>query len=606
MTSLLFHSPKGGASSSSSSSSSANPFLALANFYEQELTDLQIDARLSDARRASTTASSSSSSSSGSRPYRQQHKTVPSPAARTHHQHLFPSSPALSSSSSTSSSFSSPTLSSQSPASGKYTHQDPRYRYTQPEDEFHTFSQGPPLHTLVPPNVHGAANADTAEHLKQRQDYYAREARLRSQDRNDGLGPILDFSEELHWGPETAVTGVPRRRLEDHLASKHFNPYGESPARSGRPQEQLQHRSPEKPRGSRASSQQEQVWMDQRRELTQMQLETLDKVWGEATTSATSSLHVTADPTAAIAGGSLASTFKDAAATLPSSWPLAPWAIETEAAFMEFEMIHKDSGPTMMSRQTYEAPQITTALVSYTRDESLKQAVDWTEEFSRLELNTATDVAANEGTVQKERRRSIKTCGYMLDARRRSIHTGMEELDPLTLVSSFSDLTSSTSLSQEASSRPREALDVSMAKQGFLATEAPMSTSARITLPRLESRIEPNLTRRDPEIYNDDVFEGDMLQAWMDTLAQEKQEADERSKEAKEKSRLEKEEEEEEEEKDTSVTGADITPQDRLVLEVALRRLNALMHQLDRRQGQLTGEKRTTDHPNVTSTVRSH
>ncbi|KAF9941771.1 hypothetical protein BGZ67_004109 [Mortierella alpina] len=592
MASLLFQAPKGGvSSSSSSSSSSANPFLALSNFYEQELTDLQIDARLSDT-----------SSSSTSRLHRQQHKSAPhqTTAVRSRHQHLFPSSPASSSASS------SPPL-FQSPASGKYTHQDPNYSYTQTEDEFHTFSQGPPLHTLVQPNVHGAANADITKHLKQRQDYYAREARLRSQDRNDGLGPILDFSEELRWRPETAAAGVPHNRLEDHLASRHFNPYGDSSARTGRQQERPQHRSLEKLKGSQASSQQEQVWIDHSLELTQMQLDTLDKVWDEAAPSSTSNFCATAHPSAAIAGGSLASTFKDAAASLPSSWPLAPWAIETEAALMEFETIYKDYGPTPRSRQSYAASQITTAPISFIQEESLWQAVDWADEFSLVDLNTATDAAAKDGTLQKERRGSIKTCGYMLDAKRRSISTGMEELDPLTLVSSFSDLTSVISPSQDASSSPLEALDVPTAEQGIPRTLAPMFNSVRTILFRLDSRMETNLTQKDPEICNDDVFEGDMLQAWMDTLAQEKQEADERSKEEKEKLRLEKEEEEEAQaQKDTSETGADITQQDRLVLEVALRRLNALMHQLDRRQGQLSGEKRATDHTNATSTVRLH
>ncbi|KAF9951532.1 hypothetical protein BGZ72_006993 [Mortierella alpina] len=596
MTSLLFQAQKGGASSSSSSSSSSsNPFLALSNFYEQELTDLQIDARLSDTTRGS----SSSSSSSSSRLYRQQHKTLPSSSVphqttRTRRQHLFPSSPASSSSSS-----SSPSL--QSTAPSKYTHQDTSSHYTQAEDEFHTFSQGLPLHTLVQPSVHVAASADIAEHLKQREDYYAREARLRSQDRNDGLGPILDFSEES-GRTETAAAGVTPRGLEDHLASRHFNPYADSPVRMDRQQERLQHRSLEKRRGSRASSQQEQVWMDHGL-LNQVQSDKLDEAWHEAATNARLAANSSA---AAIAGGSLASTFKDAAASLPSSWPLAPWAIETEAALMEFETIYKDYGPTPLSRQIYASPQITTTPMSFTQEESLKQATNWTEEFSRMESNTAADVTANDKSLLKERRGSIKTCGYMLDAKRRSVSFGMEELDPLTLVSSFSDLTSITSPSQDASNRPMETVHVATAGQGVQLTATPMSDSSWNNLPKLESRMEPNLTRKDAEVCNDDVFEGDMLQAWMDTLAQEKQEADERSKEEKEKLRLEKEEEEAQAQEDASVTGADVTVQDRLVLEVALRRLNALMHQLDRRQGQSSDEKRATDHQNATSTVRLH
>ncbi|KAG0373124.1 hypothetical protein BGX24_012116, partial [Mortierella sp. AD032] len=192
MTSL-FQSGKATSSSSSStssSSSSANPFQALAHFYEQELSDLDVDFRLQKQEQTEPRLNSSS--------------------------HLFPSSSA-------------PTANDTWPSAS-------------PQDEFRIFSQRPSATPKWDPHASshlhstsiepGQKQADIDEYLKHRQDYYAREARIRSQDRHDGLGPIIDYS-------------VPRSY--SHSGRPHHHPHTDSGLEN---------------RGPRGSSQLEQVWMD--------------------------------------------------------------------------------------------------------------------------------------------------------------------------------------------------------------------------------------------------------------------------------------------------------------------------------------------------------
>ncbi|KAG0207355.1 hypothetical protein BGX28_001363 [Mortierella sp. GBA30] len=664
MASLLFQASKGGPSSSS-----ANPLQALTHFYEQELTDLQIDARLQ-----------SSSSSVSSRQYRQQTRYLSSqsPQPTKVRNHLFPSSPPLSSSSSSSSSTSS-SSSSLSPsfaASSKYTHQNTSSSpYTQAEEDFNAFCQGPPsFQTPVRRNAmpRAGTNVDMTDYLQQRHDYYSREANLRSQDRNDGLGPIFDFSKQQEWPqvrPDKDVSNAStideRRRhhlTDDHLFARHYNPYGQQP------QQQEGHQSHEPLEGlreRRASTQQEQVWMDLgldhqsststmktqlHHHLPPPPLEIMDKIWNEnAATITTTPSFIDPFPTvmgstismmqdtnhtsAAVSGGSLVSTFRHAAASLPSSWPLAPWAIETEAALMEFETIYKDYGSKVQLHRQHVQPQhqqpqnpaatlhlTATTLMTLSQEEQLKseQAVNWADEFSRVEsavsangtltsrIASAAEGSRTDNFRREERRGSIKTCGYMLDAKKggnlgigicNDVNKDMDLSDPTALLSSFSAMTIADTPSQYTCDRSLES--PSLASSAFSSryqtkTSTATAPNTWISSPMmLESISEPGLRREEKagEIFNDDVFEGDMLQAWMETLAQEKQEADERAKEDEEKTNKEPAQVQEQESQSREMTGTEaMSQQDRLVLDMALRRLNALMHQLDHRQNPLGGE----------------
>ncbi|KAF9907077.1 hypothetical protein EC991_011295 [Linnemannia zychae] len=103
--------------------------------------------------------------------------------------------------------------------------------------------------------------------------------------------------------------------------------------------------------------------------------------------------------------------------------------------------------------------------------------------------------------------------------------------------------------------------------------------------PLSELRVTGTKPKEQPgQVFNDDLFEGDMLQAWMDTLALEKQEADEQERE---QARAVSEVTEGKSDKQETT--------DQVVLEVALRRLNLLMHQLGHTQKSLAPSFARTD-----------
>ncbi|KAG0023681.1 hypothetical protein BGZ82_010677 [Podila clonocystis] len=552
MTSLLFQS--GGKGSSSSSSSSSNPFQALAHFYEQEVTDNHID-----------TCLQSSSSTASSRHFRQQQpQRHHSHQAKSHHH--FPSSSSI---------------------------KDTFVRNNTDTDHgYQSFSNtisSPPHSTLT-----GHA-ADISEYLKQRQEYYLRESNLRSRDRNDGLGPIIDYSL------------LSKSRELGHLTTNHYghahkdNALGNHRQREG------------------ATTQQEQVWLDISRaeSLKKDKAQDWNSLWNQSGTS----------NSADTPSGSIASSFMDAAAALPSSWPLAPWAIETQAAIMEFEAIYKDYGPQYPSPMAHSPVQ-----------KGLPHSTaSWAEEFSNPKAHTIDESAQAEDPKREvaplfERRGSVKTCGFMFDTK----HQGLLPEESLIVSLGSSSTVTSTLPSmepvskkpatgynddvfegdmmkawmetldqekREADERIREQAQVRMSTiipVAVAANKSPVLETPSETLfeddmlqawmntleqekqeadERLQEEGEkitgpvphPLLTQP-KEVFNDDVFEGDMTDSWMSVLEQEKRKADERIRE-------------QEEAKKESVD----TVKDKEILDMALRRLNALMHQLDHGQKRQLG-----------------
>ncbi|KAG0351639.1 hypothetical protein BG005_008859 [Podila minutissima] len=559
MTSLLFQS--GGKGSSLPSSSSSNPLQALAHFYEQEVTDNHIDARLQ-----------SSSSTASSRHFRQQQQQQ-----QHHHNyqakdhHLFPSS-----------------SSSKDAFARGNTDTDHGYQ------SFSNTISSPPHSTLA-----GHA-ADIPEYLKQRQEYYLREANLRSRDRKDGLGPIIDFSL------------LSKSREPGHLTTNHYG-------HAHRDHALGIHRQREG-----ATTQQEQVWLDISRveSLKKDQAQDWNILWNQSGTSNSTN----------VPSGSIASSFLDAAAALPSSWPLAPWAIETQAAIMEFESIYKDYGPQYRSPMAH-------ALVQEGLPHST--APSWAEEFSKVKTHNIDESAQVEDPECKtpppqERRGSVKTCGFMFDTKHQSL---LPEESLMASLGSSSTLTFTLPTMEPVSEKPatgynddvfegdmmkawmetleqekREAderireqaqvpmsaiVPVAVAANEYPVPETPsailfeddMMQAWMNTLEQekqeADERIQEDeekitgpalhpLPTQPKEVFNDDVFEGDMTSSWMSVLKQEKREADERIRE-------------QEEAKKESVD----TVKDKEILDMALRRLNALMHQLDHGQKRRLGLGRT-------------
>ncbi|KAF9371748.1 hypothetical protein CPB97_001755 [Podila verticillata] len=552
MTSLLFQSAGKGSSSSStfsspSLSSSSNSFQALAHFYEQELTENHIDARLS--------------SSSTSRHFRQQQQPQQNQHTKCHH--LFPSS-----------------------SSNKDTFTQRGISDTDHGYQSFSNSISPPHSTLT----NGHANADISEYLKQRQEYYLREANLRSRDRNDGLGPIVDFS-----------MLAKSRELGDHLTASHYN------------HAQRDHTHVHLQKQREATTQQEQVWLDiTRAESLKKDKIDWNSIWSQEASSSTTIPN----------SGSMASSFVDAAVALPSSWPLAPWAIETQAAIMEFEAIHKDYGPQY--RPIAHAPVEGLPVRS--------TATSWADEFSKAQTHIPDEGAQTEDHKPKvqspfqERRGSVKTCGFMFDTKYQGL---LPEEAFITSLGSTSTII--PTLAMELSKEPATAYnddvfegDMMKAWMETLEQEA-REANERIrrqtqvpevpTVAPLVPAIAPV-----PELPSECLFEDDMMQAWMNTLEQEKQEADERIQEEEEKTAgsilyplspappkevynddvfesdmtsswmtvLEQEKceaderirEQEEVRKQDSIDPI----KDKVILDMALRRLNALMRQLDHGQ----------------------
>ena len=259
----------------------------------------------------------------------------------------------------------------------------------------------------------------------------------------------------------------------------------------------------------------------------------------------------------------------DAAAALPSSWPLAPWAIETEAALMEFETIYKDYGPQQQLPNGQHRPRLYHQ--QQLEGQEHQQAGSWSEEFAKASCEVSLSTLP---VHSSDRRGSVKTCGFMLDPKHQSLES-FESLDDISSVQArvnavaaatavaFPGQTVDSTDTNVVAGHEARAADLSLA-DGF---HPPMSirptTYQKSTTNNLVFIEQPG------QSFNDDVFEGDMLQAWMDTLAQEKQETDE--------------------EKEATLSAnnnsgeGEISEADRQVLETAVRRLNALKHQLDSR-----------------------
>ncbi|KAF9962897.1 hypothetical protein BGZ65_007291 [Modicella reniformis] len=555
MSSVLFQSTgKDSGSSSSTGSLAANPLLALTRFYEQELTDHHIDTRFHGNSKQPISfkrgyPSSSSSYSSSSSPL-----SYPSNA------------------------FNYPSANTSSDAAI-------RHPYTQKtvQDEFKIFSSSdqssPPLPPLHPHfHLHPTGAAEMSEYLRQRQEYYAREAHFRSQDRHDGLGPIVDFSEQLWIEHEQQQQQQQQHhhhhhhRLEDHLEARHHNPYA-------RHQQQQQ-----QPLRRQASSQQEQVAMDLGRNAIQEfesvanqyqhhhDLSTMNNTYNDMSqmeqTWSDSYQHFAKTTTATAAASSSASS------TIHSPWPMGRWAIEAEAAIMQFEALHThyERPPQIVDELLQQEAQMKRMISETT-------ATEWSKEFSRAssianqsqqqqqEKESNTDPSSTmERQQQQQRRKSLKTCGFMWDTK-----TKLEGHHDLLLDPSDDDAIASFAMEFLSPSQntflPHQVETILTSNN----VPIPQQQSTTTTLPTsfMEHQyqqlplLEP-LEQRHDQMYNDDVFEGDMLQAWMETLAQEKQE-----EEVKEGIKCDELDEVEQ----------------KVVMEVALRRLNALMHQLNCKQG---------------------
>ncbi|KAF9149435.1 hypothetical protein BG015_008762 [Linnemannia schmuckeri] len=558
MASLLFQSGKATSSSSSSSSSAANPFQALAHFYEQELSDLQIDSRLQQQQQQQQ---------------QQQHSASEKQKSTNH---LFPSS---------------------------YTRKDitsfsASQRNHHPQDDYKIFSQTAStqwspysrshLH-ITSPSAGGEGHADISEYLKQREDYYTREARLRSQDRHDGLGPIVDFSEPHshgHLGHYHHHPHVISSRLEDQLLDSAFG------------QSRHNHH-----RGSQGLTQLEQVWMDLGPDSVPVHNSTdanwsrnIDSAWNKLSERTTLSPGSTLSPDAHLVASptpSSVSNFRQAAASLHSPWPMAAWAIEAEAALMEVETIHYQHTANYDARvhsstYMYHQQEIQTTTTG-------PQNATWAQEFSHAESATKAAIS-NSSNIRKEaesasqdmsemrRELAVKTCGFILESKNHRDASDPTFLDPDVL--NFKASNSQSRLDDHHSA-------VSTSPPGLLAlkqTSAPYSPidngSAHphpVSMPHMED-IGATVKEQPGQVFNDELFEGDMLQAWMETLAQEKQEADQRVQEA---GQVEAEE--------VTLKKSVEETQDQLVLEVALRRLNVLMHQLGRTQTSLSSPFGSTD-----------
>ncbi|KAG0091562.1 hypothetical protein BGZ93_004784 [Podila epicladia] len=564
MTNLLSHS---GGKGSSSSSSSSNPFQALAHFYEQEVTDNHIDAHLQ-----------SPSGIASSRHFRQQQQQQQQKQQQQYlhnyqvkGHHLFPSS------------------SSSNKDTFVRDNTDTDHGY----QSFSNTISSPPHSTLA-----GHA-ADISEYLKQRQEYYLREANIRSRDRKDGLGPIIDFSL------------LSKSRELGHLTTNH---YGHA---------HKDHVLDIYRQREGAATQQEQVWLDISRaeSLKNNDAQGWNRLWNQSGTS-----NSTNAPS-----GSIASSFLDAAAALPSSWPLAPWAIETQAAIMEFESTYKDYGTQYRSPMAYS--QVQDGLPHST-------ASSWAEEFSKVKTHNIDESAQAKDPKCKtppfqERRGSVKTCGFMFDTKHQGL---LPEESLIASLGAFSTLTSTLptmepvseklatgynddvfegdmvkawmeTLEQEnmvADERIREQAQVPMsaivpvavAANDYPVPDTPSETlfeddMVQAWMNTLEQEMQEADERIQEEevkatgpvlhplsaqhkVFNDDVFEGDMTSSWMDVLEQEKREADERMRE-QEKAKKE---------------SVDMV-KDKEILDMALRRLNALMHQLDQGQKRRLGLGRT-------------
>ncbi|KAF9978383.1 hypothetical protein BGZ73_002562 [Actinomortierella ambigua] len=383
MASTLFHTP------AKAGSSSANPFLDLAHFYEQEMSDLMIDARLSG-----------SSTNSHGHHHRQQQ---------------------------------------QSPSAYFRSAKDSPHSISTPSTEYSNFaapsSIHPTSHMETFPSSSPTSSSTSILHRRWDLQDYAAEARKRSEDRHDGLGPIIDFSSPAIASPmfsldlpssassssSSSLSSSPLLRpwvSEDH-SMHHHNPYAVTTADQGvhshtSLNHNRYHSHHHSSHSSRATSQWEQVWMDVEKAFQQAgsssnspdpaHYHSRDKNTGKAVEGrqhpailskdltsewehtwqqkqhpqfASSSIYPSdskaafgtmptrpASPllplTNPTTGSCSADVFLDAAAKLPSEWPMAPWAIRTEAALLENEAMHRPLRPSSVySSSSSSKPLIT-------------------------------------------------------------------------------------------------------------------------------------------------------------------------------------------------------------------------------------------------------
>lgn len=559
MTSLLFQGGKTTSSSSSSSSSSstaaANPFQALAHFYEQELSDLHIDSRLKQQQQQQHPALEKAKSTCRLFPSFYTRKDIAPPSTSHHHDYM---------------------------------------DFSQASSTQWSFIPRPHLH-ITSPATGGEGQADIAEYLKQRQDYYTREARLRSLDRHDGLGPIVDFS-ELH--------------SHDHLEHYHHHPHIASSrledqhSDSAFEQSQHSHRM-----GLRGSSQLEQVWMDLGSDSVLVHSSTdtnwsrnMESAWNKlserTTTSPGSTLSPGARPVTFPVPAS-ASNFRQAAASLHSPWPMAAWAIEAEAALMEVETIHyQHAATTKCDARVRQATEMYRQQEFQTTTTGPRNFT-WSQEFSHADSPTEAAVSSS-GDIREEaepgrqerssmRRGSVvKTCGFMLESKNHR-----DAFDPTFLDHGVPNSKATNSqfqaddyaaISTSPPPPPPGLLPLEQISAPYPSSDNGSIHSHSVSMSNMDD-ISATVKERPGQVFNDDLFEGDMLQAWMETLAQEKQEADERVLEVRHVV----------EEEVAIKKPVDEDSKDQLVLEVALRRLNILMHQLGRTQKSLGSPSGSAD-----------
>lgn len=289
---------------------------------------------------------------------------------------------------------------------------------------------------------------------------------------------------------------------------------------------------------------------------------------------------------------SSASNFRKAAASLHSPWPMAAWAIEAEAALMEVETIHYQHAATANSdarvhpsTEMYRQPEVQTNTAG-------PQNVTWAQEFSHADsateaaMSNSSDIRIGAESVRQDRtskRRgsAVKTCGFMLESKNHRDASDPTILDPEVLnfkaiYSQFQPDDDHTAISTAPPPPPPGLLPLEQTSAPYPSIDNGSIHAHLVSMPHMED-ISATVKERPGQVFNDDLFEGDMLQAWMETLAQEKQEADERVLEAGHVV----------EEEATVKKSIEEDSKDQLVLEVALRRLNVLMHQLGRTQKSL-------------------
>ena len=257
---------------------------------------------------------------------------------------------------------------------------------------------------------------------------------------------------------------------------------------------------------------------------------------------------------------------------------------------MEVETIHYQHAATANcgaivypSNEMYRQQEIQTTTAG-------PQNFAWTQEFSHADSATEAAVG-NSGDIRKEiesarqdrssmRRGSVvKTCGFMLDSKNHRDASDPTFLDPEVLSFKATDSQFQPDDFHAAISTPPPPglLPFEQTSALYPPINNGSIHSHPVSMPHMED-ISTTVKERPGQVFNDDLFEGDMLQAWMETLAQEKQEASERVLEAGYAV---------EEEEATVKKSVEEDSKDQLVLEVALRRLNVLMHQLGRTQKSL-------------------